>query len=338
VCKLVIDRDEQTVVASFSPQRLTVFVTNSTLTPATLTSTPPGLRCERDTLDGPGLTLDGAKQYCVGEFDLSTTVKLNATGMDPEWGPGVFGDHCDATEGAECSLNVDSKRLVGLQFGLPHVWDLGQPGDLGVVFRVAKDGTGSGTVRSQSLDCGDSCDATLDFGDRQILVATAERGSRFVRWSGACKASPRCTLAVGPVTRVTAVFDSEGRPPETKPSGTNASDATPLRPTPRQSKLMRRSSSAFAASVGRRIVVRGARSRRVLFTVGVNARSSIRAVLESTRGRRVSSRSWDVRRGKRVLRLRVPEGAGRGTYVLKITARDRAGNVKRFKRRVRLRR
>jgi hypothetical protein len=274
----------------------------------------------------------------VGEFDLSTTVKLNATGMDPEWGPGVFGDDCDAIEGAECSLKVHSRRLVGLQFGLPHVWDLGQPGDVGVVFRVAKDGTGSGTVRSRSLDCGDSCDATLDFGDRQTLVATAERGSRFVRWSGACKASPRCTLAVGPVTRVTAVFDSEGRPPETKPSGTNGSDAEPPRSTPQQSKRERRSSSAFAASVSRRIVVRGARSRRVLFTVGVNARSSIRAVLENARGRRVSSHNWSVRRGKRVLQLRVPTSAGRGTYVLKITARDRTGNVKQFKRRVRLHR
>jgi hypothetical protein len=92
----------------------------------------------------------------------------------------------------------------------------------------------------------------------------------------------------------------------------------------------------FAARVGP-IVVRGGRSRRVLFTVGVNARSSIRAVLQNARGRRVSSRTWSVQRGERVLRLPVPKRARRGTYTLNVTARDAGGHVKRFTRRVKLR-
>lgn len=331
VCTLVIERGDQTVVASFSPQRLIVSVSNNTLTPGALTSTPPGLTCERDALDGPGVTLDGVKQFCKGDFALSTKVKLNADGPEPAWGPSVIRDDCDTIVDADCSLTVHSTRQVALNFGGPLDWDVGEPGDVGVAFRVAKDGTGSGTVRSESLDCGGSCDATLDFGDRQTLVADAERGSRFVRWRGACAASPRCTLAVGPVTRVTAVFDSLGTSPEnqasSKPSGTKS----------QQSKRGPRSQPRFVARVGR-VAVRGARPRRVHFTISVNARSSIRAVLENARGRRVSSRTWAVRRGKRVLRLSVPRHARRGTYVLKITARDRAGDVKRFERRVHVRR
>jgi hypothetical protein len=287
--------------------------------------------------------LPGVQQQCRGQFDLSTTGKLSAEGVEPVWGRGVDGHTCDTIAGAECSLTVHSRRHVALAFGEPIERSGGVPGDITVVFRIAKDGTGSGTVRSESLDCGDRCRATLGFGDPQTLVAHAERGSRFVRWRGVCAASPRCTLAVGPVTRVTAVFDSVGSQAETKQAETKPSGTKPpgrKRPTSKsqQSKRDRRSQSPFVARVGRRIVVRGVRPRRIRFTVSVNKRSSIRAVVAHARGRLVSSRSWTVGRGRRVLRLSLPRRARRGTYVLRVTARDGAGYVKRFERRVRLRR
>jgi hypothetical protein len=84
-------------------------------------------------------------------------------------------------------------------------------------------------------------------------------------------------------------------------------------------------------------VVRGTRPRRILFRVTVNARSSIRVVLAKAHGRTVTSRSWNVRPGIRALHLPVPKRAERGAYVLTITARDGAGAVERFQRRVRLR-
>ncbi|MEA2233251.1 MAG: hypothetical protein QOD83_3067 [Solirubrobacteraceae bacterium] len=336
VCKLVIDSDDQTVVASFSPQPVLVAVSNNSLKPGSLTSTPPGLTCDHE------FTLPGMKQLCHGEFPLSTEVKLKAEGVTPVWGPGLDGHPCDAVEGATCSLTVRSQRRVALNFGGPKVWPTSDPGDIGVVFRVAKDGTGSGTVRSQLLDCGASCHASIGFGKPQTLVADAARGSRFVGWRGACDASPRCTLEVGPVTRITAVFDSASppgsQPPETKSPEIKASGTQPVTSQPEQSKQRPRSQSPFVARVGRRIVVRGVPPRRILFTVGVNARSSIRAVLANARGQLVSSHTWTVGSGSRMLRLGLPRRARRGTYVLKVTARDGADNVKRFERRVRLRR
>jgi hypothetical protein len=128
------------------------------------------------------------------------------------------------------------------------------------------------------------------------------------------------------------VFDTVGKPAGTTPAGT-----TPAGTKPQRSKRGEGTRAPFVARVGP-IVVPGAGPRRVHFTVSVNARSSIRAVLENARGRPVSSRTWQVERGERVLRLRVPRRARRGSYVLRITARHKAGDIKRFTRRVRLRR
>jgi hypothetical protein len=232
---------------------------------------------------------------------------------------------------------------VRVKFGEPSPYPEPPPedSDVGVVFRVARRGTGSGTVRGTAggLDCGRKCSAILDFGSEQTLVADPDHGSRFVRWRGACATAPRCTLAVGPVTRVTALFAKE-RPPVSRPttSGPLASRPSRSAPAPRSPRQAQGPERRFIVLVGRRVAVRGVRPRRVTLPVRVNARSSIRLVLEHTRGHLVSSRTWEVRRGRRVLRLRVPARARRGTYVLRIKAQDRRGHVKGFERRVRLRR
>jgi len=323
VCKLKVDSGKQTVVASFSPQLLVVDVANETSADARVTSQPAG----SSPLEAP-FAACGISLWCR-EFPVSkeSEITLTAHGDAPFWGVGDEGDACDVVDGAKCVLLPYSERHVALRFGGPPVVLPGEPGEVRVTFRVAKDGTGVGTVRSPLFDCGENCKATLDFGERHTVVADAARGSHFVRWRGACGTSPRCTLAAGPVTRITAVFDAEEAPSENKPSGTD-----PQRPKRRPG-----SKAAFTARVGR-VVVRGARPRRLRFTVGVNAPSSIQALLENGRGRSVTSRTWRVQAGTRVLRLSVPRRTPGGNYVLRITVRDRAGNVKRFNRRVRLRR
>jgi hypothetical protein len=330
VCKLVVERGDQTVVATFSPQLLIVEASNDSSGPAQLTSEPavdPPIPAPFPSCGDIEVPVGAQRRVWCRAFPASKDeqIKLNAVGEEPYWGAGLKGDACDAVDGASCSLVPHSRRQVALRFGGPPLLLPGEPGDLEVTFRIAKEGTGSGTVRSKSLDCGDNCNATLNFGEWQTLTADAKPGSRFVRWRGACAASPQCALAVGPVTRITAVFDAVETASETQPSGRE----------PQQSKRTPSSRAAFVARVGR-VVARGARPRRIHFTVRVNARSSIRAVLHDARGRPVNSRTWSIQRGKRVLRLRVPRRARRGTYVLKITAHDTAGNVKRFKRRVQL--
>jgi hypothetical protein len=332
VCKLVVDRGAQTVVATFSPQLLIVEVSNDSSGPAQLTSEPavdPPVPAPFPSCGRVEVPIGASRQVWCRAFPASRDkqIKLNAVGDKPFWGAGLKGDACDAPDGASCSLVAHSRRQVALRFGGPPLLLPGDPGDLKVTFRIAKEGTGSGTVRSTLLDCGDTCNATLNFGELHALTADANPGSRFVRWRGACTTNPQCALAVGPVTRVTAVFDAVETASETQPSGGR----------PQQSKRTPSSQAAFVARVGP-VIVPGGRPRRIHFTVRVNARSSIRAVLHDARGRRVSSHTWSIQSGKHVLRLRVPKRARRGTYVLKITAHDTAGNVKRFKRRVQLRR
>jgi hypothetical protein len=313
VCELPIDSDRQSVAASFSPQKVTVLMTDAPQGPGRVTSMPPGSSCE---------ALRSAPRLCFAVFPLFTTVQLIAEGAEA-WRGG-----CDTVVGSTCTVIADQWRVTQLLF--PGGLLGGRGGGFQVQFRVAKDGSGSGTVQSDHLACGDTCSKIVDFGTRDTLKARPNDGSRFAGWRGACGDGPNCSLALGPVTRVTAVFERE---PETgsRPSSAPPSQAPPARRTS-QSKI-----PSFVAVVGRRVVVRGVRPRRIRFTVRVSARSSIRGVLQTARGRRViTARTWRIPRGRRVLRLAVPRRARRGTYVLRITASDGRGHVKQFNRRVRL--
>jgi len=319
VCKITLESDRQSVVASFSPQLVSVNVFNTSDASLRVTSSPAGLSCE----------VTAQRGGCGGEFPLFSSVDLVAEGAAPRWAG------CDAVVGAKCSVTAHSGRGVFLEAG-PLGQNVAPQLSVGLTFRVAKDGTGSGTVRSQSLDCGSRCSRRLLFGTKQTLIAEPDRGSRFVGWRGACSDDPRCTLVAGPVTRVTAVFNDPNARPNSPSSAPPGADQKRPKPKPRPSTP--NSQGDFVATVDRRVIVRGVRARRIRFTVGVNQPSSIRAALENARGNRVTSRTWKIEPGRHVLRLRLPKRARQGSYLLRITARDQHGHVKRFERRVRLRR
>lgn len=320
VCDLPIDSDRQTVVASFSPQKVTVYMSDSPEGPGRVTSIPPGMGCE---------AIINARRECVGVFPLFTTVQLIAEGAGARW----FRPACDAVVGSTCSVFTNEWRTLDLLF--PGGTLGGRGGGFDVRYTVAKDGSGSGTVRSGQLNCGNTCSKIVPWGTRDTLRAFPDDGSTFVRWRGACGDEPSCSLTVGPVTRVTAVFrrDSAGgaKPPRGGSSAPPPPGARPpfgFPPGPDRQ---------FVAVFEGRVAVRGARPQRIIFALRVSARSSIRAVLETASSDRVTARSWQVERGRRVLRLAVPRGARRETtYVLRITARDGRGHVRRLNRRVRL--
>jgi lysozyme len=75
-----------------------------------------------------------------------------------------------------------------------------------------------GTIRAQRLDCGGRrgrCFRLDNPGDRLTLRASAIRGHRFVRWTGACEAAgdrPVCTLTSYGDMTLSAVFDRKERP------------------------------------------------------------------------------------------------------------------------------
>jgi hypothetical protein len=74
---------------------------------------------------------------------------------------------------------------------------------------VTKAGKGSGLVDGSgaAIQCGLFCTDRLDAGTTLTLTAAPVRGSRFVRWTGACRGSkPVCSLGVAGNTTLGAVF------------------------------------------------------------------------------------------------------------------------------------
>jgi hypothetical protein len=69
-------------------------------------------------------------------------------------------------------------------------------------------GTGSGVVTSndQEINCPTNCSAEHIPGDQLTLMATANQGSRFDGWSGACSGTGDCQLVAGGDLEVTATF------------------------------------------------------------------------------------------------------------------------------------
>jgi poly(3-hydroxybutyrate) depolymerase len=75
---------------------------------------------------------------------------------------------------------------------------------------VSKSGTGSGTVGSSppGIRCGSTCAASYASGASVTLTATANAGSTFSGWSGACSGTSDCTVSMSAARTVTAAFNS----------------------------------------------------------------------------------------------------------------------------------
>jgi hypothetical protein len=307
VCTLPMDDDRQSVAALFSPQRVVVKFDDPG--GAGTLSTGSGANCTRVPV---------TEIFDCGAAPVLSQVTLIAGGPDEaRWD----GTRCDPPEPGPvtqptCTVSVYRLTWASVGFGIDP--PEGIPPAINVRFRIIKRGSGSGTVHSQRVDCGGSCTVDEDFGTQEKLVADAASGSSFTGWRGACASAPTCSLAVGPVTTVAALFDAAGTP---KPT---AQGSGPSRPRPR-----------FVARV-RRIVVSGhGRHRRILMRLRLNAPAAVRATLSRTH-RRVASRRWRVAAGTPLLRLRVPARARRGSYVVALSLRSDDGQRSHVKRRVRL--
>ena len=72
---------------------------------------------------------------------------------------------------------------------------------------VHKNGTGTGNVTGQGIDCGKDCTETYSENRQIILTATAEPLSTFAGWSGACSGTT-CQVTMNNDKTVTATFNS----------------------------------------------------------------------------------------------------------------------------------
>lgn len=80
-----------------------------------------------------------------------------------------------------------------------------------VALNVAKAGTGTGTVVSApaAIACGNTCAANVASGTTVTLTATADAGSTFAGWSGACSGTGACSVTPRATTNVTATFNTQ---------------------------------------------------------------------------------------------------------------------------------
>jgi hypothetical protein len=320
-CALTLGAEAQTLAALFSPQRISVLLSGA----GTVTSGQGDLSSDFGT--GEDCRSDGSFVVtCFGDFPLGASVRLDAVPTDSSaqvtWVPKAIAPSilplCDSATPPPCVVTLDRPRWASVAFGEVAGVDNTIPPEVDVNFRVRKAGSGTGTVRGQAIDCGGRCGTSRTFGDDQTLEAIPDRGSRFDHWAEACGTAPKCSLAVGPITALTAVFDRGGTAGSQQPQGGGSANR------------------ALRARI-LRVNVRGhGRRRAILVRLQVSVPSTVRAVL--VRGRRqVATRLFELPAGTHVLRFRVPARTRPGVYRMRLTIRGN-GESRRLTTRVRLRR
>lgn len=288
-CTVTISDEDVTVAAVFDPLQLGLRVAGT----GTVTASPGGITCTATPDDDPF-------RDCFNAYAPGTTVTLRAATPGVRW---VVGCQDVSPDGQTCTTTVDRNPWwVGAAFGGATLDPSDFPPKIRVRFRVIVTGGGNGTVRGDRIDCGRRCSSTYDYGDRERLRADAAAGSRFDHWVGGCGKDPTCTLPVGRITTVRAVFAATAKQSSGHPG-------TAKRLSARRVRL---------AALGRR------GKRRVVLVVAVNESATGR--LRLLRGRRqVAARTYRLRSGRNRLLLRVPPAARGGRYRLVLTVRAASG-------------
>jgi hypothetical protein len=164
------------------------FNTSSALTVAlvgtgTVTSDSGGISCSAAT-----------SSLCSANYVSTALVTLTAT---PDAGSSFVrwsGDCVGST--MTCAVTMSAARNVTATFSANKI-------------TVTKDGTGTGTVTSNSggINCGLSCSANYLSGTLVTLTAAPDATSSFAGWSGDCAGSATCVVTMSAVRNVTATFN-----------------------------------------------------------------------------------------------------------------------------------
>jgi len=132
---------------------------------------------------------------CDEQYDGTTEVTLTAT---PDAGS-IFKEWRGACSGTDvCQMTLDQSQEVIATFDLSPV---------SYALIVNLDGTGSGVVSAENIDCGSDCTEEYPENAEVILTATPETDSTFTGWNGACSGTDVCTVSMTEAQDITATFD-----------------------------------------------------------------------------------------------------------------------------------
>jgi len=155
----------------------------------TVTSTPAGIDC-------------GVQ--CSAPFIAGTNVTLTAT---PAAGYDFTGWTGACSGMSACTVTMDAAKKVDAQF-TPIAVSATQ-----YTLTVSTQGNGTVTSTPAGIDCGTICTFDFDANDTVTLTATAQAGSSFTSWGGACSGSVNtCTVTMDAAKNVTAQFDQSPAP------------------------------------------------------------------------------------------------------------------------------
>jgi FG-GAP-like repeat/Divergent InlB B-repeat domain len=133
---------------------------------------------------------------CSADFDLDTTIVLNASAGFGSVFTGWSGGGCSGE--STCTVTMNAAKTVQANFVL------------GYVLSVTTDQVyGAGKVISApaGIDCGTACRAVVSPGGSVTLTAVPNVGSLFVGWSGdSCSGTAPCIVAMNQPRNVKAAF------------------------------------------------------------------------------------------------------------------------------------
>lgn len=199
-CKVALDSQLRTVVATYSPIHLTVLLERGTANIGTVASPPGG------SINCPGT--------CVADIPAPPFAEVTLTASST--GFKGWNGACQEADTTTCKIRLSGDDVVGAWFddaSPPQII----PPRIPVKLQVKKTGDGQGTVSSkrsrfsETINCGSGrgCDAFFEQGEAASLVANPSAGSTFAGWktsSGACSTALNCKVEVTRASRLQASF------------------------------------------------------------------------------------------------------------------------------------
>jgi len=147
--------------------------------------------------DPAGISCATGGGDCEEPYGYGTVITLTASADTGSTFTGWSGACTNAS--GECVDTMTAAQFVTATFALDQH-----------LLTVATDGNGSGTVTGTEISCPGDCDQTFDYGTVVTLTASADTGSTFTGWSGACtNTTGDCMVTMDAAKSVTATFTQD---------------------------------------------------------------------------------------------------------------------------------